>query len=241
VQGPGLNITWDHSMSTAGATSCFLCHCPLTTEVVLQVAVLSGLAQREGIDVEMLFDVVRQEELASCEVDEIAEGPLSDMAQSPHPDPAECLPSHAPGPAAEVPLALSPATGPAAGDLPSEPSFASWTAADLSWGPSTAPGHAEEVPQALSPCPMQTSAFSFASDIKSSTAEMVPTSSLSLEDTTGTELPVELAIGEVVGEKSTPSVIPFTGPSHAEDELPLPVIFPFTGADNDDIHLNEVS
>ncbi len=89
------------------------------------------------------------------------------------------------------------------------------------------------------PCPMQTAAFSFASGVNPTTAEM-PTSSLSLEDTTGTELPAKLAVGGIVGEMSAPSVIPFTGPSHAEDELPLPVILPFTGADSDDFHVDEV-
>ena len=207
---------------------------------MLQVAVLSGLVQREGINVELLFDMVRQEGLASCEVNEDAEGPLSDLPQSPHLEPAEYLSSDAPGPAAEVPLALPSAVESVAADLPSAPSFASWTAAEsLSWDPSTAPRHAEEVPQALSPCPMQTAAFSFASDVSPPTAEIV-SSSLSLEDTTGTELPAELAVGDIVGEKSAPSVIPFTGPSHAEDELPLPVILPFTGADSDNCHVDEV-
>jgi len=39
------------------------------------------LVQREGINVEVLFDMVRQEELASFEVNEVAEGPLSDLPQ----------------------------------------------------------------------------------------------------------------------------------------------------------------
>ncbi len=69
---------------------------------------------------------------------------------------------------------------------------------------------------------------------------MVPNSSLSLEDITGTELPAELAVGGVVGEMSAPFVIPFTGSSHAEDELPLPVSLPFTGADSDDFNLDEL-
>ena len=206
--------------------------------VMLQVAVLSGLVQREGINVEMLFDMARQEEVASFEVNEDAEGPLPDLPQSSHLEPPECLSSDAPGPAAEVPWALHSATSPAAADLPSAPSFDSWTAAEsLSWGPSTAPGRTEEGPQALLPCPMQTAAFSFASDLNPTTAELVPTSSLSLEDTTRSELPTELA----VGEKSAPFVIPFTGRSHAEDELPLPVILPFSGADSDEFHLDEVS
>ncbi len=208
----------------------------------MQVDVLSGLVQREGIDVELLFNMVRQEELASYEVNEDAEGPLSDLPQSsPHLEPAKSLSSDASGPAAEVPFALPSATSPATADLLSEPSFDSWTATEsLSWDPSTAPGHAEEEPQALSPCPMQTEAFSFATDVSPSTAEMVPTSSLSLEDITGTELPAELAVGGIVGEKSAPFVIPFTGPSHAEDELPLPVMLPFTGANSDEFNLDDM-
>ena len=244
VQGPGLNITRDHSMSTAGVTLVLSAiSWSLTTEgaVIVQVYVLSSLVQREGIDVEVLFDMVRQEELASSEVNEDAEGPLSDLPQAPHLEPAESLSSDAPGPAAEVPFALPSSTESVAADLPSEPSFDSWTAAEsLSWDPSTAPGHAEEVPQALSPCPMQPTAFSFATNVSPSTAEMVPNSSLSLEDITGTELPAELAVGGIVGEMSAPFVIPFTGSSHAEDELPLPMSLPFTGADSDDFNLDEL-
>ncbi len=198
---------------------------------MLQVEVLSGLVQREGIDVEVLFDMVRQEELACSEVNE---EPLSDQ-------PAEYLSSDAPGPAAGVPLALPSAIESVAADLLSEPSFDSWTAAEsLSWGPSTVPGHAEETPQALSPCPMQTAAFSFATDISPSTDEMVPTSSLVLEDTPSIELPTELTVGRIVGEMSAPFVIPFTGSSHAEDELPLPVILPFAGANSDDFNLDKL-
>lgn len=63
---------------------------------------------------------------------------------------------------------------------------------------------------------------------------MVLTSSLSLGGTAGVELSAEFAAGDSVGDKSAPFVIPFTGPSHAEDELPLPVILPFTGADSND-------
>ncbi|KAL0022977.1 hypothetical protein WJX79_000787 [Trebouxia sp. C0005] len=79
-----------------------------------------------------------------------------------------------------------------------------------------------------------TAAFSFASNVNPSTAEMVLTSSLSLGGTAGVELSAEFAAGDSVGDKSAPFVIPFTGPSHAEDELPLPVILPFTGADSND-------
>lgn len=88
---------------------------------------------------------------------------------------------------------------------------------------------------------MQTAIFSFDSNVNPSTAEIVPTSSLSLEDTTSIELPAELAVRGIVGEKSAAFVIPFTGSSHAEDELPLPLILPFTGANSDDFNLDEVS
>ena len=241
MQGPGLNITREHAMSTAGVTLVLSAiSWSLTSEgaVIVQVDVLSSLVQREGIDIEVLFDMVRQEELASSEVNEVAEGPLPDLPQaSPHLEPAKSLSSDAPGPAAEVPLALPSATSLATAGLSSAPSFDSWTAAG---DPSIAPGHAEEEPQALLPCPVQTAAFSFLSDINPTTAEIVPTSSLSLEGTTGTELPAELAVGGIVGQMSVPSVIPFTGTSHAEDKLPLPVLLPFTGADCDDFNLNEV-
>ena len=245
MQGPGLNITRDHSMSTAGVTLVLSAiSWSLTSKgaVIVQVDVLSSLVQREGIDIEVLFDMVRQEELASSEVNEVAEGPLPDLPQaSPHLEPAKSLSSDAPGPAAEVPLALPSATSLATAGLSSAPSFDSWTAAEsLSWDPLIAPGHAEEEPQALLPCPVQTAAFSFLSDINPTTAEIVPTSSLSLEGTTGTEFPAELAVGGIVGQMSMPSVIPFTGTSHAEDELPLPVLLPFTGADCDDLNLDEV-
>ena len=232
-------------MSTAGVTLVLSAiSWSLTSKgaVIVQVDVLSSLVQRKGIDIEVLFDMVRQEELASSEVNEVAEGPLPDLPQaSPHLEPAKSLSSDAPGPAAEVRLALPSATSLATAGLSSAPSFDSWTAAEsLSWDPLIAPGHAEEEPQALLPCPVQTAAFSFLSDINPTTAEIVPTSSLSLEGTTGTELPAELAVGGIVGQMSMPSVIPFTGTSHAEDELPLPVLLPFTGADCDDLNLDEV-
>ena len=91
--------------------------------------------------------MVRQEELASSKVNEVADWPLSGLPQAPHLEAAECLSSDAPGPAAEMPLALPSTIESATADLLSEPSFDSWTAAEsLSWDPSIAPGHAEKVP-----------------------------------------------------------------------------------------------